>query len=360
VTRFQARQRLVVDGVVGKATHRALVVRAKEALKRTRDRTRASGTQPTPPAQTSLPAAKTVPLPDHAPAVGLLIGLAAAALSALALGVARRRRSGRLVGYLRDSGERGGPQRSGPEDWRIVQTTQKWRSDLSGKPVLGYASVSALESGENGEGFRAQAESIVSECKRLGLPLLQIVRELEPDHDKGRNRPGLSYALRRISAGEAQGLVVAELSRLSRSAAELGEVLDRLSRSEARLVAVEQRLDTVDADGELAARVLIEVSDWERRRLAERTRKGLQAARQKGPPSVADYPELQGRILRMREDGMTLHAIADRLNEDGVPTLRGGAKWRPSSVQAATGYHRPRSGRMPEISARWRRSDGSE
>jgi hypothetical protein len=29
------------------------------------------------------------------------------------------------------------------------------------------------------------------------------------------------------------------------------------------------------------------------------------------------------------------------LNADGVPTLRGGAKWRPSSVQVAAGYHRP-------------------
>jgi hypothetical protein len=37
---------------------------------------------------------------------------------------------------------------------------------------------------------------------------------------------------------------------------------------------------------------------------------------------------------------MTLQAIADRLNEDGVPTVRGGAKWRHSSVQAAAGYRR--------------------
>ena len=40
---------------------------------------------------------------------------------------------------------------------------------------------------------------------------------------------------------------------------------------------------------------------------------------------------------------MTLQAIADALNADGVPTLRGGAMWRPSSVQRATGYRRPSS-----------------
>jgi hypothetical protein len=54
-------------------------------------------------------------------------------------------------------------------------------------------------------------------------------------------------------------------------------------------------------------------------------------------------PELYERISRMREDGMTLQAIADVLNEEGVPTMRGGAMWRPSSVQRAAGYRRPPS-----------------
>jgi hypothetical protein len=38
---------------------------------------------------------------------------------------------------------------------------------------------------------------------------------------------------------------------------------------------------------------------------------------------------------------MTLQAIADRLNSENVPTLRGGKKWRPSSIQAPLGYRRP-------------------
>ena len=42
----------------------------------------------------------------------------------------------------------------------------------------------------------------------------------------------------------------------------------------------------------------------------------------------------------MRADGMTLQAIADTLNEERVPTPRGGLKWRPSSVQSAAGYKR--------------------
>jgi hypothetical protein len=37
---------------------------------------------------------------------------------------------------------------------------------------------------------------------------------------------------------------------------------------------------------------------------------------------------------------MTLQAIVDDLNAAAVPTVRGGALWRPSSIQAAVGYRR--------------------
>jgi DNA invertase Pin-like site-specific DNA recombinase len=212
--------------------------------------------------------------------------------------------------------------------------------------MLGYAVVAAPAGSVNGRELTAQAESIAAECERRGLALLELVREREPRNGKGLKRPGLGYACARIAAGEAQGLVVSELSRLSRSAAELGEILQWFTRSGARLVAVAQGLDTNEPEGRLAVGTLIEVSGWERERLSERTQRGLQAARlegrRRGRPAVADDRELGERIARMRAEGMTLQAIADRLNEEGVPTVRGGAKWRPSSVQGAVGYKRPR------------------
>lgn len=40
---------------------------------------------------------------------------------------------------------------------------------------------------------------------------------------------------------------------------------------------------------------------------------------------------LRRRIAAMRAEGMTLQAIADQLNGEGVPNPRG-QRWRPSSV----------------------------
>ncbi len=207
-------------------------------------------------------------------------------------------------------------------------------------PVVGYASAAWGSNRPSNEELRNQTDTIVAACARRGLVLLEVVREWEPARCHALERPGLGYALERISAGEAAGLVVADLSRLTRSVPELGRVLECLSSSDARLIAAVPGLDTGDDGGRLTARTIIELSRWERDRLVERTRKGMREARRKGPRSVADYPELKARIAGMRTGGMTLQAIADRLNAEGVPTVRGGSTWRPSSVQAATGYKR--------------------
>lgn len=210
-------------------------------------------------------------------------------------------------------------------------------------PVIGYASCVRTGRDSNQE-LKQQATIIARECEHRGLQLLEVVGE--PATRKGLGRPGLTYALDRIRSGEARGLVVAELSRITHSAAELGTILEWMSRSNVRLVAPANCFDTECGDGQLAADVLIEVSRWERARLSQQTRNGLQAARLSGKSTgrgaVTDDPDLIERIAQMRAQGMTLQAIADRLNEEGVPTVRGGAKWRHSSVQAAVGYRRQR------------------
>jgi peptidoglycan hydrolase-like protein with peptidoglycan-binding domain/DNA invertase Pin-like site-specific DNA recombinase len=380
VRRFQRRQGLDVDGFVGEATRVALA-RAASAVP---ERRRASAPRPeAPPPEPRptegpeppvgaepKPAVGADPAEPGVPAWDVLLVLAAglallAGALVLALGRPLRGRRGGEPGGSEPLRRRRAPRPPAPG----ARAPQPSRSRLaraehpgarrrtvrapapvverpSDARMLGYAIVSAPAGSVNGGELTAQAELIAAECERRGLALLELVREREPRNGKGLHRPGLGYACARIAAGEAQGLVISELSRLSRSTAELGEILQWFMRSGARLVAVAQGLDTYEPEGRLAVRTLIEVSAWERELLSERTQKGLQAARlegrRRGRPAVADDRELGERIARMRAEGMTLQAIADRLNEEGVPTVRGGAKWRPSSVQGAVGYKRPR------------------
>jgi DNA invertase Pin-like site-specific DNA recombinase len=214
--------------------------------------------------------------------------------------------------------------------------------------AVGYATVERMRAGEDAAA-RAHAEAVRLACRERGLVLLELVQEVEVASGPDLARPRLLHALKRIASGEAGCLVVPTLDRLSRSAVALGTVMDWLDRHGARLVVADLGLDTGATDGQVAARVLSQVAELERRRGAERGAQALASAvprRASSRPSVRDRPALARRIVAMREQGMTLQAIADTLNAEAVPTLRGGTKWRPSSVQSAAGYKRPRRGQV--------------
>jgi DNA invertase Pin-like site-specific DNA recombinase len=191
------------------------------------------------------------------------------------------------------------------------------------------------------------ATAIQRACDLSGLLLVEVVT----DRDTGRRsleRPGVGRALDVIAAGEAQGLVVSELMRLVRSQVDMGSFMRWFRERDAVLIALDLDIDTSTAEGQRIAEVLIALGEREQDRIAERTKNGLADAktngRPVGRPSISDRPELRERIVEMRAAGMTLQAIADRLDADGVATLRGGERWRPSSVQAALGYRRPSAG----------------
>jgi DNA invertase Pin-like site-specific DNA recombinase len=210
-----------------------------------------------------------------------------------------------------------------------------------GTSALGYVLVSRSANEE----LEEAGEAIRTACAARRLTLRRIARDAEAAAGDVQARPALSWILDQLAEDEAQTLVVARLGDLTDTAAGLPELFHWLSSRHRRLIALDVQLDTATEAGWLTAGALAEVGGWERERISERTRRGLEAARSRGAtggrPAVADNPELRERIVGMREEGMTLQAIADVLNEEGVPTLRGGAKWRPSSVQAATGYRRP-------------------
>jgi DNA invertase Pin-like site-specific DNA recombinase len=182
------------------------------------------------------------------------------------------------------------------------------------------------------------------------MRLTRIAHDVERSRGQRGAGPALCWALERIAAGDADVLIVARLDHVCATVADLPTILEWFDSDERTLVAIDFRLDTATEAGQLVASALCRVAGWERERLSARTRRGLEAARARGSgqarAAVADRPELRERIARMREQGMTLQAIADALNEEGVATLRGGAKWRPSSVQRAAGYRRPASPRV--------------
>jgi Putative peptidoglycan binding domain len=69
------------------------------------------------------------------------------------------------------------------------------------------------------------------------------------------------------------------------------------------------------------------------------------AAPRQRRPSSEEREALRERIRGMRADGMTVHAIANRLNSEGETTPSGSSSWSPSSVRAAASPVRSRGTR---------------
>jgi DNA invertase Pin-like site-specific DNA recombinase len=208
--------------------------------------------------------------------------------------------------------------------------------------AIGYICVPSTSNGDLSE----QTAAVTACCEERGLDLTSVVHDVDC---AGRDqRPSLAWALEQLANRQAEVLVVARLRDLSSNVANLAPLLSWFNVERRTLIAIDLQLDTSTEGGQLAALAIAGVGSWEHERISERTRRGLEAARSRGTAqgrtAVADIPELQERIAALREQGMTLQAIADVLNEEGVPTLRGGAMWRPSSVQRATGYRRPSAG----------------
>lgn len=222
--------------------------------------------------------------------------------------------------------------------------------------VIGYVRKSVAENGD-GHSLDAQEATIRAEVERRGWTLVKVI----PDNGySGRDthRPGLMAALGMIAAGEADGLVSAKLDRISRSVIDFGTLLEWFRDAGAALIAMDLGVDTSTPGGRLIGSIFAAVAEWERDTIAARTSDGLKVAAAKGKMRPAVGGELAERIKAMRARRASYQAIADALNAEGVPTLRGAAKWQVSSVRGAAGYRRPakrrRAAELPSLPKRRR------
>jgi DNA invertase Pin-like site-specific DNA recombinase/peptidoglycan hydrolase-like protein with peptidoglycan-binding domain len=289
----------------------------------------ATATAPTAPSRAHRAAG---PSPERADRTWLVL-VAAMLIAALAALAWRRRAARRRAGVAATG--------AGERRAQLTAVTAPAHAPVG---VIGYLALARGADRDRDRAIDTATRSIGPWCEDRGWQLTQIVHDVAPASGRITDRPGLAYALDEIAAGRIAGLVLAHLSDLTRSVTELAQLLHWLNRAGAFMIALDYELDTSTAAGELTAGALMEIGDWQRGLLADRTRAGLTAIRTQAAAnrtSVRDNPQLSARIRTMRAQGMSLQAISDTLNREGVPTLRGGTHWRPSSVQAAAGYKRP-------------------
>jgi DNA invertase Pin-like site-specific DNA recombinase len=186
----------------------------------------------------------------------------------------------------------------------------------------------------------AQQAAIEREAAHRGWDLAPILTET----GSGRSlagRPALAGALETLGSGEAQVLVVSKLDRLSRSLLDFAGLMGRAQSEGWNLVALDLGIDLSTPGGEFLASVMASAAQWERRIIGQRTMEALAVKKAQGvrlgrPRSIPEA--IRERIVRERQSGRTLKAIADALNADGVPTARGGVRWYPATVRTVVAH----------------------
>lgn len=212
---------------------------------------------------------------------------------------------------------------------------------------VSYYRVSTEMQGRSGLGLDAQRKAVMDYLN--GGPWELIAEFTEVESGRRKERPQLKAALDLCLRHRAT-LVIAKLDRLARNVAFVSAMLE----SKIKFIAV----DMPEAD--LAFLQIAAVfGEWEARRISERTKAALAAARRRGKALGWAIPSrrhdqrtaaLRGAMANrsrallfainivpiidaIRSAGVgTLAGIADALNARGISTSRGG-KWHATTVK---------------------------
>ena len=205
---------------------------------------------------------------------------------------------------------------------------------MSGKDplrVVGYVRVSTSKQDISPE---VQVAALESEAARSDWALT-IYREDAASAKSLKNRPILAQALSELKGGQFDALAVSKLDRLSRSVADFAMMLETANRQGWALVCLDLGIDTSTITGAAMAQVTCTFAEMERKKIAERTRAAMQKKAEGGSHMGRRSslpPETVARIQKERSFGLSLAAIANLLNSEGVPTATG-KSWHASTIR---------------------------
>lgn len=199
--------------------------------------------------------------------------------------------------------------------------------------MFGYTRVSTDEQADRRNGLEAQRETIDSEATRRSWTVEHFADEGVSGKTIG---PKLAEVLQLLASGQADGLVVAKLDRLSRSIVNAANIIEAAQAQGWSLVILDLGVDLTTAAGRMMAMNLVNFAQYERELISERTKAALAAKKRRGerigrPRAVK--PTVVRRIVQARNAGMSYDAIAQTLTDAKILSPLGNLRWQPSTVR---------------------------
>jgi DNA invertase Pin-like site-specific DNA recombinase len=229
----------------------------------------------------------------------------------------------------------------------MVSTTTTGTKATKATRAVVYLRVSTDEQAASGLGLEAQEAACRAYCAAHGYAVGSVhADEGVSGSTPVDRRPALTEALGALTRGAV--LVAAKRDRLAREL-HVAAVLEQTARKAGASVETPDAPSSDDPFA-VALRGMLDVfAQLERAQIAARTKAALAAKRARGEKTGGALPfgrtlaedgrtlaadpreaEALGLIRALRSEGLTLRAIVDRLNAQGVPAR--GARWHLTTV----------------------------
>ena len=154
--------------------------------------------------------------------------------------------------------------------------------------IIGYARVSTEEQSLDGQfdALKAAGTERIFADKITGT---------------ARTRPELDRLLDQLRQGDV--ITVTKYDRLARSLRDLLDIVDTIQARGAGFRSLAEDIDTTTPAGRLVFHVFASIAQFERERISERTKEGLEAARKRGrvggrPPALSAAQKIEVRRMR--------------------------------------------------------------
>ena len=216
--------------------------------------------------------------------------------------------------------------------------------------LVGYCRVSTTDQ----QPIEKQTIAIGKYCEAMEHSLVDVF--FDKVSGKTIDRDGFKSCLHLLEKGEADGIIVHSLDRISRSLSDFSFLINTYF-NKYQLVSVKDSVDTTSASGRLVLNMLITIAQWERETISERTRESMRYLRsigrftggklaygfkqgvcRDGKPSGWIVPHNKERyklflMQKWRADGMSYYGIANKLNDLGFLS-RNGKLWSQGKIHS--------------------------
>ncbi len=212
---------------------------------------------------------------------------------------------------------------------KIAETTVKWKPRKKGEPMMiGYARVSTSD-----QTNRRQVDELV----KFGVAPEDVFQDKQSG--KTLDRAAWQACFRDLQKDDL--LVIYSLDRLGRNLADLIEVEKQLYQKGVRLKVIQQDIDTSNASGRMIFHILGALAQWEREWNWERTKHGLDRARERGVVGGQPAKHTDQEIKNALEKGGTISEAAKILKCAKITIIRRQQMWaegRKLQLPVGLGY----------------------